>query len=47
MATLFGDALAMLELTDVQPPSRVDDGGLGRPAVAMAYVGAGYARLPN
>lgn len=37
----------MLELANVQPPTRMDDGGLGRPAVAMAYAGAGHARLPN
>lgn len=47
VASLFGDALAMLELTDVQPPSRVDDGGLGRPAVIMVDIGRGHARLPN
>lgn len=48
-ATLLhiGNEHAMLELTDVQLPKRMDDGGLGHPAVAMAYAGTWDARLPN
>lgn len=42
-----GDEHAMLELTDVQLPKRVYDGGLGHPAVVMAHFGTGDARLPN
>lgn len=37
----------MLELTDVQLPKRVDDGGLDHPAVTMVDSGTGDARLPN
>lgn len=43
----FGDEHAMVELTDVQLPKRVDDGGMGHPAVAMVHLSTGDARLPN
>lgn len=41
---LRGDAHAMLELTHVLPPCRVEDAGLGRAAVAMADASAGDDR---
>lgn len=42
-----GDAHAMWKLANVLPPSRLDNGGLGHPAVAMDDPSAGDERPPN